>query len=101
MVGSIRLPPGVRFEAQHSTAWRKGPCSPTARTLHNRDTTLLEALEGNGDDPRERTVTRRGGLLERPAILNRSMPLIAGAAMSIPADLSMRYAIYTFEKQYT
>jgi hypothetical protein len=29
------------------------------------------------------------------------MPLIADAAMSIPADLSMRYAIYTFEKQYT
>jgi hypothetical protein len=66
-----------------------------------RVTTLLEALEGNGDDPRERTVTRCGGLLDRPAILNRSMPLIAGAAMSIPADLSMRYAIYTFEKQYT
>jgi len=39
--------------------------------------------------------------MERPAILNRSMPLIADAAMSIPADLSMRYAIYTFEKQYT
>jgi hypothetical protein len=39
--------------------------------------------------------------MERPAILNRSTPLIAGAAMSIPADLSMRYAIYMFEKQYT
>jgi hypothetical protein len=61
----------------------------------------LKRLTGNGDDPRERTVTRRGGLLERPAILNRSMPLIEGSAMSIPADLSMRYAIYTFEKQYT
>jgi len=68
---------------------------------HSQDTTLLEALEGNGDDPRERTVTRRGRLLKRPAILNRSMPLIAGTVMSIPADLSMRYAIYTFEKQYT
>jgi len=27
--------------------------------------------------------------------------LIEGSAMSIPADLSMRYAIYTSEKQYT
>jgi hypothetical protein len=39
--------------------------------------------------------------MERPAILNRSTPLIESSAMSIPADLSMRYAIYTFEKQYT
>src|SRR5262249_17382980 len=39
--------------------------------------------------------------MERPAILNRSTPLIEGSVMSIPADLSMRYAIYTFEKQYT
>ena len=36
-----------------------------------------------------------------PCSLNRSTPLIAGAAMSIPADLSMRYAMYTLEKQYT
>ena len=48
-------------------------------------------------------------------LLNRSTPSIAGATMSIPADLmmcpssafqrfvnlSMGYAIYTFEKQYT
>lgn len=45
-IGSVRFPFGVRFEAQHSTAWRKAPCSPTARTLHNRDTTLLEAAYG-------------------------------------------------------
>jgi hypothetical protein len=39
--------------------------------------------------------------MERPAILKRSTPLIADATISIPADFSMRYAIYTFEKQYT
>ncbi|GLV54244.1 hypothetical protein KDH_10920 [Dictyobacter sp. S3.2.2.5] len=31
---------------------------------------------------------------------NRSMPLITSEAMSIPADLPMRYAMHTFEKQY-
>ena len=39
-IGSVRFPFLVRFEAQDSTTWRKSPCSPTARTLPQRDTTL-------------------------------------------------------------
>ena len=56
--GSVRFPFLVRFEAQHSTTWRKGPCSPAAGTLHKRDTALLKTLEGNGNDSGKRAVDR-------------------------------------------
>jgi hypothetical protein len=44
--------------------------------------------------------------MERPAILNRSMPSTAGATMSNPAfqrfvDLSMRNTIYMFGRRYS
>ena len=69
-IRNVRFAFVVRLEAQNSTAWRKGPYSPTARTLYKRDTTLLKTLEGNVNDPRKRAFVRCGDfghrLLPRP-----------------------------------
>src|SRR5204862_8349050 len=54
---------------QDSTTWGKGPYSPTARTLHTRNTALLKTLEGNLYDPRKRAFVRCGG--RHPRLLPR------------------------------
>src|SRR6266571_1714979 len=64
-IGSVRFAYVVRLEAQNSTAWRKGPYSPTARTLHTRNTALLKTLEVDEQGPRKRAFVRCGGRLLR------------------------------------
>jgi len=73
----------------------------TAKTLHNRDTTLLEALEGNGDDSRERTVTRRGGLLERPAMREQINAFDCRCGHEHPCRSLDEVRNLHVEKQYT
>src|SRR5215472_2747650 len=57
-IGSVHFALIVRLGAQNSTAWRMGPCSPTIRTLHKRDTTPHKAVEINGYDPRKHAFDR-------------------------------------------
>src|SRR5256886_16542069 len=66
-IGSARFAFVVLLEAQNSTVWRKGPCSPAAGTFYTRDTALLKTLERNLHIPRKRAFVRCGG--GRPRLL--------------------------------
>src|SRR2546430_1089581 len=69
-IGSARFAFVVLLEAQNSTVWRKGPCSPAAGTFYTRDTALLKTLERNLHIPRKRAFVRCGG--RRLRLLPRS-----------------------------